>query len=61
MPIYSTQQIRDYIDDVDAVLRAAVLSKNLKEVYEKEKPRIVSLEPSKILISNKTNKTFRIF
>ena len=40
--IPTPQQLRDYIDDIDAVLRAAIVSGTLKTVHEKEKSRIVS-------------------
>ena len=40
--IPTPQQLRDYIDDIDAVLRAAIVFGTLKTVHEKEKSRIVS-------------------
>ena len=43
MSSVTPQQIRDYIDDLDAVLRGAVLRDELKEVFSSEKSRIVSL------------------
>ena len=42
MPSYTPQQVRDFIDDLDAVLRRAVVEKKLKAVFEEEKKRIVS-------------------
>ena len=41
MSHYTPQQLRVYIDDLDAVLRTAIVEKRLKEVYEAEKHRIV--------------------
>lgn len=41
------QQLRDYIDDIDAVLRAAIVAGTLKTVHEKEKGRIVSFSKIK--------------
>jgi hypothetical protein len=34
--------IRDYIDDLDAVLRRGVIYNNLEKVFSQEKARIVS-------------------
>jgi hypothetical protein len=42
MSSYTPQQVRDFIDDLDAVLRSAVVGKKLKAVFEAEKKRIVS-------------------
>lgn len=44
MSSYTPQQLRDYIDDLDAVIRQSVVRKTLKEVFENEKNRIVSFE-----------------
>jgi hypothetical protein len=43
MSSYTPQQLRDFIDDLDAVLRQAVVRQTLKQVFEAEKKRIVSL------------------
>lgn len=43
MPNYTPAQIRDFIDDLDAILRAAVHQQRLKEVFETEKGRIVGI------------------
>jgi len=40
---YTPKEVRDFIDDVDAVVRAAVVENTLKKVFEDERARIVSL------------------
>lgn len=42
MSSYTPQQLREFIDDLDAVLRQAVVRKTLEEVFDSEKYRIVS-------------------
>lgn len=39
---YTPQQVRDVIDDVDAILREAITTKTLKKVFGDEKRRLVS-------------------
>ena len=42
MSHHTPQQVRDFIDDLDAVLRTAVIEKKLKQVFLDERPRVVS-------------------
>jgi hypothetical protein len=41
MPAYNTEQLRAFIDDLDAVLRRGVTERKLKEVFREERGRIV--------------------
>ena len=40
-PQYTPSQLRDFIDDIDAVLRAAAKAGTLKTVFDAERSRIV--------------------
>jgi len=50
MSAYTPQQLRAFIDDLDSILRKAVLEGNLQEVFQKERPRIVSFNIISILL-----------
>ena len=45
MTSYNSADLRAFVDDVDAVLREAVLKKKLKEAFASERPRLVSSLP----------------